>query len=420
MQDATGLLNTVADGFEGLASQIAGMIGDNRSFMETWGWNLPPLSSQEVAATLRGSAHRLRNLPVKTFQDEDLEALSRVLQRIEYIRGNVLPQFPGGNAANSYNVIDWLIRYVDFLISRYRENKDEPIFRIEELKDRKLLPAAQINRLINIDRGIISLEEKSGDLQKKINFIDAAHDVAEALPANLQSLEEAKRQYEEAGRALAAITASAQASRDEIELMRARAKDTQMEAEQALSRANRAYGASTTVGLAKAFSEKAASLANTTLFLGFVLLVALSAGAFITYRRVEFVHQLMLKPNVNFNVLWINVTFTALSVSAPVWLAWLVTRQIGQRFRLAEDYSYKAAVAKAYEGYRAEASNIDPELSKRLFETALDMLAEPPLRLVEKESPGSPAHEVQLPLQNLFRRPKSTVTTATESKGGDE
>ena len=121
----------------------------------------------------------------------------------------------------------------------------------------------------------------------------------------------------------------------------------------------------------------------------------------------------MMQPDVNFEIMWLNVTLTALSVSAPVWLAWLATRQIGQRFRLAEDYSYKATVAKAYEGYRAEASVIDAELSKKLFGIALDRLGEPPLRLVEKESPGSPAHEVQGPIGRFFGRPERPANSVT-------
>lgn len=107
---------------------------------------------------------------------------------------------------------------------------------------------------------------------------------------------------------------------------------------------------------------------------------------------------------MNFNVLWINVTYTALSVSAPVWLAWLLTRQIGQRFRLSEDYSYKASIAKAYEGYRAEAAHIDDELAKRLFSIALDKMGKAPLRLVERDSPGSPASESTGFLAGLFGR----------------
>lgn len=50
---------------------------------------------------------------------------------------------------------------------------------------------------------------------------------------------------------------------------------------------------------------------------------------------------------VQWSAVWINVLLTMLSVSAPVWLGWVATKQIAQRFRLAEDYAYKASISNA-------------------------------------------------------------------------
>lgn len=83
-----------------------------------------------------------------------------------------------------------------------------------------------------------------------------------------------------------------------------------------------------------------------------------------------------------------------LSVGAPIWFAWLSTKQIGQRFRLSEDYAFKASISKAYEGYRREAHRIDPALESQLLRSALSRLDEQPLRLVESASYGSPWHEL--------------------------
>ncbi|MEQ7422004.1 hypothetical protein ABQE70_21290 [Xanthomonas campestris pv. campestris] len=69
----------------------------------------------------------------------------------------------------------------------------------------------------------------------------------------------------------------------------------------------------------------------------------------------------------------------------------MATKQIGERFKLSEDYAFKASVAKAYEGYRREAEAIaDEGMATRLFESALTRLEEAPLRFVEQESHGSP------------------------------
>ena len=89
-----------------------------------------------------------------------------------------------------------------------------------------------------------------------------------------------------------------------------------------------------------------------------------------------------------------HIMLSLLSVGAPLWFAWLATKQIGQRFKLAEDYGFKASVAKAYEGYRKEAARIDEAFEARLFSSALTRLEEAPLRLIEETSHGSPWHEL--------------------------
>jgi hypothetical protein len=83
-----------------------------------------------------------------------------------------------------------------------------------------------------------------------------------------------------------------------------------------------------------------------------------------------------------------------LSVGAPVWFAWLSTKQIGQRFRLSEDYAFKASISRAYEGFRREAARFDKDMEAKLLTSALTRLDELPLRLVEADSHGSPWHEL--------------------------
>jgi hypothetical protein len=83
-----------------------------------------------------------------------------------------------------------------------------------------------------------------------------------------------------------------------------------------------------------------------------------------------------------------------LSVGAPIWFGWLATKQIGQRFRLAEDYAFKASISRAYEGFRREAARVDKNMEARLLASALTRLDELPLRLIETDTHGSPWHEL--------------------------
>ena len=89
-----------------------------------------------------------------------------------------------------------------------------------------------------------------------------------------------------------------------------------------------------------------------------------------------------------------HLVLSLISIGAPVWFAWLSTKQIGQRFRISEDYAFKASISKAYEGYRREAARIDADLEAQLLSSALARLDEQPLRLVETASYGSPWHEL--------------------------
>ena len=124
------------------------------------------------------------------------------------------------------------------------------------------------------------------------------------------------------------------------------------------------------------------------------LVAALGIGSYIGAHRLEVLSVALQAPNPNWGGIAIHAILSLLSVGAPLWFAWLATKQIGQRFRLAEDYAFKASVAKAYEGYRKEAARIDPAFEHRLFDSALTRLDEAPLRLVESSTHGSPWHEL--------------------------
>ncbi len=400
MPDATSVLNEISGALDAMATQAISMIGDDRSFMEMWGWNMPAMNRHEFADLIRSPRELIQNIDTTNISDADFQRLQAIPQRIQYVRDQCLPNLPGGNAQNVYVVVESLVHSLRAILERYAE---APL-NLQAIEDKKLLPAQQLRTLRRYDAGIQRLGVESEELASKVSAINAAHEVAEALPADLQTLEDARRRYEAAKNELESIAKRAQASEASVDQIKTNLAAADEEARRVVERANAAYSAATTVGLGKAFAERAASLSRSTVFLGVVLVIALAVGATITYFRVQRVQALIAQPNIAFDILWLNVMLTALSVSAPVWLAWLVTRQIGQRFRLAEDYSYKATVARAYEGYRSEAAVIDEELVKKLFAIALDRVGEPPLRLVEKDSPGSPAHEVQGPIARLLSR----------------
>lgn len=390
MQDATAVLNEIVGALDGLANHALSQIGEDRTFMEMWGWNCPAINRHDFAAMIREPIEVIRTLKDKMVEDEDLPRLQTAPTEIAYILANAMPQLPGGNAFQVYITVSSFLEKLSKILSRYAN----PTIDWVEIEDKKLLPAAQVRRLKQLDASMNRIGPDFDSLSAKISLINDAHTVAESLPTDLETLKEARKEFADATRIVeenktksGEAKAAAENSVAEIALLKA-------DAEKLVRNTEAAYSAATTQGLGKAFGDKATALSRTTWWLGAALAVTLGVGGYISSQRIEFIHTLMLKPNVSLQLLWVNVTLTIISVAAPIWFAWILTKQIGQRFRLSEDYAFKASVAKAYEGYRREAASVDQEFVKRLYSLALDRLEEAPLRHVEAENHGSPWHEL--------------------------
>lgn len=153
---------------------------------------------------------------------------------------------------------------------------------------------------------------------------------------------------------------------------------------------------------------------------------ALAIGAWIGHERIQILTTTLNKTNLNWGIIWIQIILSMTSVIAPLWFAWLATKQISQRFKLAEDYDFKASVAKAYEGYKKEAAKIDEEFEARLFNVALTRLEEAPLRLVESTNHGSPSHEFLESSgatklgEKIVKTAENAVDTFTRSKASND
>ncbi len=85
-----------------------------------------------------------------------------------------------------------------------------------------------------------------------------------------------------------------------------------------------------------------------------------------------------------------------LALTAPfVWLGWFSARNYGHISRLSEDYEYKEASAKAFEGYKREVGDAHPEMLQKLLEQAIQNLGENPIRIFEgKNNHGSPVQDL--------------------------
>ncbi|MDH1193147.1 hypothetical protein [Stenotrophomonas sp. GD03958] len=270
----------------------------------------------------------------------------------------------------------------------------EPVLSWQEATDPSLMPPKIARRVRAMQARLDEVTPEMESIQKKISLINEASDAADALPTDLEELRKARSQIEKLSTESATTQGKIQQRWDEIEKLLLTMSEKSVEADKLVKQTEEAYRVATSIGLAGAFDQRSKSMAWSMRFWVVGLLVALGGGTAIGASRVRVLTDALSSSSPNWGIVWIHIILSVVSVGAPLWFAWLATKQIGQRFRIAEDYGYKSSVAKAYEGYRKEAARIDEDFENRLFNSALTRLEEAPLRLVEDVTHGSPWHEL--------------------------
>ncbi|MGM9428883.1 hypothetical protein [Hydrogenophaga sp. MI9] len=266
------------------------------------------------------------------------------------------------------------------------------------VKDNHAEAVAKLRKLTtqvrSMEARLKDLEPRTTSLATLVSRIEDAHDAADQLPTDLASLAEARERLE-------VLVRDATRDHSHIEVLRGQANglDEQLrqsagDAKSVLERCETAYSAATSVGLAAAFTERSSALSKSMWIWVGGLVMALVAGSYFGASQLHTLSELFKQSNVPTSMVILNLSLSLLSVGAPVWFGWLATKQIGQRFRLAEDYAFKASISRAYEGFRREAARFDKDMEARLLASALARLDELPLRLVETDSHGSPWHEL--------------------------
>ena len=171
--------------------------------------------------------------------------------------------------------------------------------------------------------------------------------------------------------------------------------------EKLLSDAEKALTSATSAGLAKSFENRKNKL-NDNMWKWFIaLIVSLVLAAGISYSRISELQKLIdAKEAITGFVFFLNCAISVAAIAAPVWLAWLATKQIGYNFRLSEDYAFKAATAASFEGFRkeiealAQSDEDNDKLRVQLLSTLLARFGEQPLRYVDAKVEGSPFHSL--------------------------
>ncbi|MEW4400757.1 hypothetical protein AB1J06_18940 [Agrobacterium tumefaciens] len=356
---------------------------------------LPSYSLSYIADYIDNTEARIRAL---TPEDQKNPEISKFVEKIPELCAAINIQQLANDPTTTIN---GLMTTLSMIHSRLPPVHAKPVkLDWESVKDKSTLPRDLLLRLRAVEGRLKTLEPRSAEIDTKIGEIEAAHEAAEQLPQDLAELAEKRSQVSGIVSESEALLEGAKKVSEKIEEVsssatnaRQRMAEAEEQAKKLIERSEQALRGSTGVGLAKAFENRQQKLsrAGTIWVVGLVgaLLAALAIGAY----RISVLQSVLTNESPS-HIVWMNVILTIFGIGGPVWFAWLSTKQISVSFRLAEDYAFKAAVSKAYEGYRSEAISIDPALQERLFSSALDRFEESPIRLMEKESHSSPLQEI--------------------------
>jgi hypothetical protein len=168
-------------------------------------------------------------------------------------------------------------------------------------------------------------------------------------------------------------------------------------AAQKLQELNKTLENSITATLGGAFQEKSERSRRLD-FLWLVVLISGIGGILcIGYSRYEATANL-IQERAEISYIALQLLINLASMSGPIWLSWVATIRLARTHAITEDYSYKAALAQAYQGYSTSIATEDEFLKYRLFATVITQLDASPVRFVSEKHPATP-------FQDLLQQP---------------
>ncbi|WP_370600920.1 hypothetical protein [Pseudomonas nitroreducens] len=375
----------ISEHLEKVIAQLEAVVPSNEPFgLAHNNWSFPGLTKAELVEEARSIIDMIDDNEVEVLGDSEAR-IKDYVRRLAYLQQQTIPNLwnnPGAGVPAYMLTLAGLRKTL------------EPIL----VTDQRAEALAALRKLTKQLRGmearVYGLEPRTASLTTMVGRIEQAYEAADQLPADLELLSEAQQKVDQLVQAATKDQGLILGLREHADKLDIQLKKSATDAEAVLVRCETAYSAATSVGLAAAFSERSTALSKSMWFWVAGLVGALAAGSHFGAAQLQTLSELFKVPNASTSVILLNLLLSLLSVGAPVWFSWLATKQIGQRFRLAEDYAFKASISRAYEGFRREAARFDKDMEAKLLTSALTRLDELPLRLVEADSHGSPWHEL--------------------------
>lgn len=379
-------LEDIADALDEVSAAIIKGWGGDNTLKENWGFQHPALTRHDLAEMADILAEKIREYEKDDVPEAVEKSVNNAAKQIRLLMSETIPHFYSGNGWQAVPAYMATLTWLEMAL--------EPVLSWQVETDPNMMPPKVARRVRAMQARLDEVAPETDSLEAKIKLIKEATDAADSLPTDMEALRKARGQIESLSTESATTQGKIKQRWEEIEKLLGTMSEKSIEADKLVKQTEEAYRVATSIGLAGAFDQRSKSLSWSMRWWVAGLMVALGGGTAIGANRVKILTEALSTSSPNWGIIWLHIILSVVSVGAPLWFAWLATKQIGQRFRLAEDYGYKASVAKAYEGYRREAARIDEDFESRLFDSALTRLEEAPLRLVDEESHGSPWHEL--------------------------
>lgn len=379
-------LQNICDSLESLSTSILNSYSDERTLLETISWQLPAITKNDLSNMLLDISSQLRELNINKIDSDFEKRIAIIPNRLSLVTTHIVPQLFNGNGKLAIPAYMATINWIQLELS--------PVFSWEVLYDKNALPKKLSTKLKTIQSELENLIPEKEEISKSLELIKSATETIENLPSDIEELKEAKKVITKHKTDSTILFDKINSLHTDSQKLSIELNDNKKTSERIVENCEEAYRITTTKGLAGAFDLRAKELNKSMWTWVFGLLLALILGGYIGSLRFDAFSKTIQLPNQNIGIIIMEFIISILSVGAPIWFAWIATKQIGQRFKLSEDYGFKSSVAKAYEGYKKEASRLDEKLENRLFSSALTRLEEAPLRLMDGETHGSPWHEI--------------------------
>lgn len=379
-------LEDIANALDEISKAIIEGWGSNNTLKEQWGFHHPALTRHDLAEIADFISEKIKKYGSDEIPESVEKSIAGAARQIRLLKSDTIQNFYSGNGGQAVPAYLTTLSWLDMAL--------EPVLSWQAENDPNMMPPKIARRVRAMRARLDEIAPETDALERKIKLINEATEAADSLPTDMEELRKARIQVEKISTDSVATQGKIQQRWDEIEILLLKMDEKSVEADKLVKKTEEAYRVATSIGLAGAFDQRSKSMAWSMRFWVVGLMIALGGGTAIGANRVKILTDALNSGSHNWGIIWIHIILSVVSVGAPLWFAWLATKQIGQRFRISEDYGYKSSVAKAYEGYRKEAARIDEDFESRLFDSALTRLEEAPLRLVEDETHGSPWHEL--------------------------